>query len=384
MVPFPEAAWRNHIVPEEWEACLDSWIALASAYLSVPTSEFARQVKTNETLPAFLTSYAAGLAQSHEVPLSTNLSKSKELRKLCFLLSSRLLELEHPPASLLHWEFLADLSKVYGQNNGGKLATLAWKRHLSSLELSLTSLKSSLIQELEAGLKGDLKEAESRLKRLNHLLHASPQAASFFMAGSDFVDALVSCYKLMNPPLRKVIVSTIYLCLVGLINGEKPNFSSLVDQLYSLKATAEAHKAGPTNVNDSLVAELVTDTPVLKQIQQRIETSGSGSVRAKSILTSLSDYKKVGGGGISRPVRANKKKTSKGKAVDVQGIGHGDIHVHRLSLVSQVQDLFPDLGSGFIVKLLDEYGDNVEVVIGHLLEDSLPPHLAQADRAEEL
>ncbi|KAH7369952.1 hypothetical protein BKA65DRAFT_602554 [Rhexocercosporidium sp. MPI-PUGE-AT-0058] len=381
-VPFPEAAWRNQIVPEEWEACLDAWIALAGAHLASLGSEFARSSKTDESLPTFLTSYAAETALSNDISSSPNLSKEKQLRKLAYLLSTRLLECEHPPGSILLWQFLADLSKIYGQSNGSKLATLAWTRHASHLENSLASLKTSLIKELEAGLKCDLKKVESKLKRLDHLLHASPQTAAFFMAGSDFVDSLISCFKIMNPPLRKTIVSTLYLCLIGLPEGEKPNFSSLVDQLYSLKAAADAHKAGPTNVNDSLVAELVTDTPVLKQLQQRIESSGTGSVRAKSILKSLAEFKKPVTGG--RPARVSKKEVNKGKGVAIGDSGFGQIHVHRMSLISQVQDLFPDLGSGFIVKLLDEYGDNVEQVIGHLLEGSLPPHLENADRSEEL
>jgi hypothetical protein len=60
------------------------------------------------------------------------------------------------------------------------------------------------------------------------------------------------------------------------------------------------------------------------------------------------------------------------------------VHIHRMSLISQVQDLFPDLGSGFVLKLLDEYNDDVEQVISHLLEDSLPAHLEKADRDEVL
>ncbi|CZT01731.1 probable CUE3 Meiotic induced gene, protein has a CUE domain that binds ubiquitin [Rhynchosporium graminicola] len=380
-VPFPEAAWRNHIVPEEWEACLDAWVALAGAHLSLPASEFARSSAKDGSLPTFLLSYASETALSHDVSPSSHVHKEKQLRKLSFMLSSRLLDSEHPPEPVLSWEFLADLSKIYGQSNGGKLASLVWTKNSSSLETSLASLKTFLIKEMEAGLKGDLKAVELRLKRLDYLLHASPPTAAFFMAGSDFVDSLISCYKIMNPPLRKVIVSTLYLCLIGLTEGEKPNFSSLVDQLYSLKAAADAHKAGPTNFNDSLVAEIVTVTPVLKQVQQRIDASGSGSVRAKSILKSLAEFKKPTSG---RPVRVTKKKVNKGKGIAVDVSGHEHIHVHRMSLVSQVQDLFPDLGSGFVVKLLDEYGENVEEVIGHLLEGSLPPHLEDADRSEEL
>ena len=382
MVPFPEAAWREHIVPEEWEACLDAWLALAGAHLSLSNADFVRVSSKDESLPAFLTSYAEQTALSHDKTPLGNVHKTRQLRKQCFLLSHRLLDAEHPSDSLLHWEFLADLSKIYGKDHGNKVVSLVWKRHLLSLEPSLASLKTSLIKELDAGLKGDLKTAELQLKRLNHLLHASAEVAAFFMAGSDFVDSLISCYKIMNPPLRKIIVSTLYLCLVGLTEGEKPNFSALVDQLYSLKAAAEAHKAGSTNVNDSLIAELVTDTPVLKQVQQKIEASGSGSSRAKSVLTALGAFRKAGGS--SRPQRLIKRKINKGKGVSIEVDGYTSIHVHRMSLVSQVQDLFPDLGSGFVVKLLDEYGDNVEQVISHLLEGSLPAHLEDADRSEEL
>jgi activating signal cointegrator complex subunit 2 len=149
-----------------------------------------------------------------------------------------------------------------------------------------------------------------------------------------------------------------------------------------LKAAAEAHKAGPTNVNDSLVSEFVTETPILKQVQQRIEASGSGSSRAKSVLSALGTFRKAGGS--TRPQRLIKRKTNKGKGVAIEVEGYTSVHVHRMSLVSQVQDLFQDLGSGFVVKLLDEYGDNVEQVISHLLEGSLPEYLEAADRSEEL
>ncbi|KAA8566408.1 hypothetical protein EYC84_008975 [Monilinia fructicola] len=291
--------------------------------------------------------------------------------------------MEKLPEYLLRWEVLADVCKFYGKEKGGKVTTLAWSKHSTTIEASLSSIKSSLTEELDAGLKGDLKGSEIQLRRLNHLLHVSPEAASFFMAGDDFVDALISCYKLMNPPLRKVLITTTYLCIIGLTEGPTPKFSSLVDRLYSLNAAAEAHKKGPTNVNDSLVAELVTVTPVLKQIQQKIDASGSVSNRAKSAITALQGFRKPGGSG--RPPRFVKKKPNKGKGLaEADDHESSNIHVHQMSLISQIQDLFPDLGSGFVVKLLEEYNDNTEEVISHLLEGSLPPSLERADRSEEL
>ena len=78
LVPFPEAAWRNHIVPEEWEACLDAWIALAGAHLSLSSTDFIRTSAKDESLPTFLASYAAETALSHDTGSSVHLSKSKQ------------------------------------------------------------------------------------------------------------------------------------------------------------------------------------------------------------------------------------------------------------------------------------------------------------------
>ncbi|KAL3426153.1 activating signal cointegrator 1 complex subunit 2 [Phlyctema vagabunda] len=381
MAPFPLWAWRAHMVPEEWEACLDAWISLAQAHLSLSDPEFLQVSTKDESLAQFLVSYAAETASSP----STETLRSKQLRKQTYLLYSRYLCSVSSAALLVRWEFLSDISRIYNRTHAQKLLATAWRHNPEALETSLGQAKASLIKGLDAGLKGDIKNVEKQLKYLNHLLHASPDAAAFFMAGSDFVDGLITCYKLMNPPLRKVIISTTYLCLIGLIEGEKPNFSTLVDQLYSLKTAADAHKAGPTNVNDSLVAELVTVTPILKQVQQRIEASGSGPSRAKPVLATLGTFKKAGGG---RPPRLIRRKVEKGKGIATSDdYGHGayrQVHIHRMSLISQVQDLFADLGSGFIVKLLDAYNDDVEQVISHLLEKSLPPHLQDADRSEKL
>lgn len=384
MVPFPEAAWKDRLVPEEWEACLDAWVLLAEAHLSLSTPDFIRLSCGDKSLPEFLTSFAAEMASSLDT-IQLN-QKLLLLRKQSFLLAYRLLEVDPTPQSIARWEFLADICRIYSKSHANKMVTIAWKRNSPALELSIGLAKSNLTRELDAGLKGDLKTAEVQLRRLNQLLHVSPEACVYFVAGSDFLDSLISCYKLMNPPLRKVILSTTYLCHIGLTEGEKPRFSTLIDQLYSLNSAAEAHKAGPTNANDSLVAELVTVTPLLKQVQQRIDASGSGSNRAKSAIKALEQFKKVG---VSRRPRNLTKRTldkGKGKAVDAD-YGQGqqeDIHIHRMSLVSQVQDLFPDLGSGFVVKLLDTYNDDVEQVVAHLLEGSLPSHLEHADRTESL
>jgi hypothetical protein len=52
----------------------------------------------------------------------------------------------------------------------------------------------------------------------------------------------------------------------------------------------------------------------------------------------------------------------------------------RVTLISQVKDVFPDYGEGFINACLVEFNDNVETVIHRILENSLPQELDKLDR----
>lgn len=51
------------------------------------------------------------------------------------------------------------------------------------------------------------------------------------------------------------------------------------------------------------------------------------------------------------------------------------------SLISQVKDLLPDLGEGFILACLEHYGYDPEQVINNILEERLAPDLSQLDRS---
>ncbi|KAK3306187.1 uncharacterized protein B0T15DRAFT_575375 [Chaetomium strumarium] len=380
---FPIAAWRDQLLSDEWVACLNAWLALINSHLSLSDPEFLSISAKDSSLQAFLVSLLRETALGG-VDILWSSSSAKRLLKDCLALITKLLQSSSPPLELAQWDFLADLSRVYGKRKAEALLDSLSATSKGYLDSSLAVLKRFLIRNLDAGLNGgDLKGIEERLERVNDLIRASPAVAEFFLAGSDFVDGLISCYKITNPPLRKALVATTYLSLVGLAEGQK--LSALTDQLYSLKAAADAHKAGPLNVNDSLVAELVTSTPLIQRLERKIEEAGSASSRTKSVLAELGAFKKPGGG-VSKPKRLIKRKVDKGKGLAEfdEAQAQQEIHVHHMSQISQVQDLFPELGSGFISKLLDEYEDNAEEVIAHLLDGFLPPHLQSANRSEDL
>lgn len=374
-VPYPSATWAQHLTPQDWDALVEAWLALIQTYLSLSDADLKQIISQDESVAVFLSSFVEQQASSEATSHS-----SPTLLRAVFQLTSQLLQVS-PPPQLLTFPFLADLAKVFPKKHVSPVLSRLFTHHAAAAEAPLTTLKKLLIPALDAGIKTDLRPVEAQLVRLSPLLHASPHACTLFLAGSDFFDGLVACFRIMNPPLRKAIVTTLYLCIVGLTEADPPHWSMLSDQLYTLKDAADAHKQGPLNVNDSLVADLVTTTPLLKNLLRRAEVSGAAGDSLKKRITALEAFKK---GPMVRPRRLVRRKVDKGKGKATRDDVQGEMHAHRMSQVTQVQDLFPDLGAGFVAKCLDEYGDDVEQVVANLLGETLPPSLASADRTEPL
>lgn len=375
---YPQVSWRQRLSSQDWDSLCSAWISLIQVYLGKD-----QQLKNNEedTAVSFVASFVYETAAAARASSSSPPQPPALLSRATFRLIQQLLVFSKSE-ELLSFKFLAAFSKIYPKKLVSPVLAQLFITQPNILELSLSSLKKTLIPHLDAGIKGDLKLVEKHLTELNPMLHASPDACMLFLAGSDFFDGLVTGYKVMNPPLRKVIIATMYLCLIGLIEAEPPKWAMLSDQLFSLKAAADTHKQGPLNVNDSLVPELVTSTPILRALLQRIEDSDDAATRnLKKRITALEPFKK---GAMIRPKSLIRRRVDKGKTRQTEQEAQVDIHVHLLSQITQVQDLFPDLGAGFIAKCLDEYGDDVEQVVANLLSESLPPHLASADRSEAL
>ncbi|KAJ6116282.1 hypothetical protein N7512_006007 [Penicillium capsulatum] len=155
--------------------------------------------------------------------------------------------------------------------------------------------------------------------------------------------------------------------------------SLLLDQLFSLKAVAGVGtpkmKKEPT-----ILSDIVCSSDLLSRLEKHL--ASHPQKRGEDLLASLRAYEME-----SKPLHhryQRRKKIVKGKA-PLAGLQIPDeLHAHKMSLISQVQDLFPDLGSAFVVRLLDVYGDNPETVVAHLLDDSLSPELQTLDRSEQL
>ncbi|KAJ4348367.1 uncharacterized protein N0V89_009741 [Didymosphaeria variabile] len=374
--PFPDVEVRQHILPVEWTVYLDTWTSLAELHLRLSDSQFRNAIiEDASSLTTFLTSFFHELANDDSLLPQTLL-----LRKKCFFLLHRIYSEDNVPAPLLGWSLLSDACRIFSKSAQFRsLLERLWKRKAASIENSLQPAKISLIKYLDSKIP---EKAQSTLEKLAALLRLSPDAGMYMITGSDFLDSLCNAHPKVDTSFQTKLTTTAYLGLISLLGGAKPNFSALSDHLYSLKANGEQQaKIGAAQT--SLIADLVTNTPLLHKIRDKATVPEAA--RVKNFATSLSSFQQLS---VARPKKLVRRKVDKGKSQATEDEhGHGafdEIHVHRMSMISQIQDLFADLGSGFVVKLLDEYNDNIEEVTAHLLEDSLPPHLANADRSEPI
>ncbi|KAF2096799.1 hypothetical protein NA57DRAFT_67397 [Rhizodiscina lignyota] len=368
MAPVPPAAVRKELPPEEWKLCLEAWLALAQFNLSVAASAFQDHA---DTFSPFLISYYSALADtsSHDSALEA-LRSSSILRQRCFLLTHRTLSLNSPPKALLHWSFLSNFSRAYAHNH--KLQELlhsVWRRKNTIVEASLNEFKRT---PANAKDRNEQDQFADNAARLAPLLLSLPEIGEFLMTGSDFLDELIASYPKLSEKSQQSVTIFVFLGLSALLRDEKPNISLFLDHMFSLKANGDA------TGNASLISSLVSSTPLLSKL--RHSKALYDNKRAQDLADSLSTFKKP------HPARRKVGKKAKGKQQATDGFGHGfgDVHVHRMSLISQIQDLFPNLGTGFIARLLSEYNDDVEQATSHLLEDTLPTKLQGADRSETL
>lgn len=372
--PIPPANVRLSLGPEEWEACLDAWLTLSEMALRVPVTEVETATTKDGSLSNYLVSFYTEVVELKHEDATLKNAKTISMLKINFRLVRRIwTEADSIPPSLLSFDFLSKFGHAHARVPDvavtQQLLNELWKRRSSALTPVLQKHKDAMIMSL------DSKYADGVMKSLNQLapiMHMSFDISAFFMTGSDFIDSLISAYDRSPLDDQKRATSTIvYLGLLSLLKIEPPNLSLLSDDLYSLKSSAEK---SPSSL---LLADVVSNSQLVSKI--RLSLPSKAPERLSKLLDTLDTYRSSS---LTRPKKRKQRAVSRNKGKQRQQPG-GALHMHRMSLVTQIQDLFPDLGSGFVLRLLDEYGDDVEQATAHLLEDSLPPHLASLDRTEQ-
>lgn len=370
--PFPPFIFEQGISSSQREQWLRVYVVIADRYLRSIPENFSNVSGPGSSLHTFLKTYYESIFTSPGTTSEDSTGAASRLRQQAFLLTRRLiLEAKNGSQSLFNWRFLGQFCHAHLRTKSlAPLLQSLWKLNEAVLRKTLSEARSSMTSILESKTPDVV---QSELKLIAPILFSLPQAGSLMAEGSEFLDALSAAYTAVTKSTVDLTVSIAYLSLSSLTRLETLNRSALIDHLYSLKSQAEAQKSG-----SSLLADLVTNTPLLAKLAG--EPGEKGAERARTLALSLKSFSNPS---IAKVRPTNSARGDKGKARAADS-GAAEHHVHLLSKISQIQDLFPDLGSGFIAKLLDAYGEDVEVVTSHLLEDSLPPNLQNIDRSLQL
>lgn len=368
--PFPPGDVRRHISRDDWDSFLDCWILLVQRYLLLSPKEFSVRVQKDPSVVDFIYSYVTESARARTF-VTNNDEKEKRLKREIFLLVHRIFTVVIPiPQKLQQHDFLGDLCILCGRLKAlPSLLELLWDRRIFNENASMQENKTSLIQSLNSGLQGRAVETDETLERMAALLKVSFHYGQFLMLGSDFLDALATAFEKSPSAYQSKLVVAGYLGLTSLLESRRPKVSTLLDHLYSLQSSLNSK---------SFIQALSSSTPLLRRLRENLV--GQDIDRARPLMQELETFEKAATG---LPGHQILRKHRKGKDRASPAPAH-DMYIHQMSLVTQIQDLFPDLGSSFIVKLLAEYEDDTEQVVAHLLEDSLPAHLKEADRGEVL
>jgi activating signal cointegrator complex subunit 2 len=368
LAELPPPSIRLSISSEEWTAILDSFTTLTALYYRLPDQSLSTALYEPSSLIDFLKSFYHGFARANSSDGGLHNAEAIALRRNCFLLTRRILLNTRQGVELLDFDFVADLCRSHARMSKlpGLMGAL-WQREDHGFQKAVEAKKASLLKGLDRKPTASLPED---LRQLVDVFRVSPESAAAFMTGSDFLDGLISQYdKSSSGDVRDSIIATVYFGVRALSEVEHPNISLLSDHIFTLKSHADRREG-----ERSLLADVVSNTPLVRKLRQI--SIGNVTSRLDNTLNTLETYRAT-----SSTLHRKHKPKSKGKDKAIHQ--HAEMHMHRMSLVTQIQDLFPDLGAGFVLKLLDEYNDSVEEATAHLLEDSLSPHLRALDRTEQ-
>lgn len=378
--PYPPQSIRLSVAPEEWSACLDAWLSLATMALRLPAPKFQAVLSNDKSgLRFFLISYAQQASEAEQGALrQPRDSKAAALHKSTFLLWHRSLSSKQIPPELINWRSLSHFARSYTSVVSlPKLLDSVWNNHSTTIESQLQIVKKDLVKQLDAG---DISTWQPILQDLSPLLLSCPLAGNFLAIGTDLVDSLAQSFTgTITKTLRTLSIFT-YLLLLSLVKISKPNYTVLQEHLYTLKVNAKLHES---QNKPSLLAAIVSETPFLEQIQKMSSSESTDeSLKGKQVLPRSNIA--AGLQEFLKPRQARKNQKSKASNSSSTHAVLDDAHFHRMSKVLSIQEVLPDLGSAFVTKVLREYHDDQETALNHLLSDSLPLHLTNADHSEQL
>lgn len=409
-----------------WQTARRSWVTNLTELLNMQDAAFIKQVSSNTTLASFIDQVFNEQMDNETEPVDTS------LLKCIFLLYARLSSVA-PTHDLLKIDRLCSFVIVYGDSNIHQVRRIIANavNESESLEQSLLSMMGMLIDSIQSMpnlLKNfitteTLDRAYVLVRVLDSLLSSTVQL-TVIKSSFDILDqVLIDCYRDLIPTLKKAVEedetnkTCAYLIKLSLVSA----FNSYADMHFFtpfgyISSLEDDHRLERCEITDSTDATLdwmsekilgyiehsglestcaafedgplIMDWQVKFNITEKLDyinkTSFSGEderieflkLSMEQVRDSNSGTSDWGSGLKPKQPKINGKTFAKDKSVVYE-------NVERTSKISQIHDLFPNFGDGFIEACLEVNNDDVEIVIMQLLEENLPASVAGLDRSME-
>ncbi len=387
LAPFPAPETRQNLPPEEWQACLNAWVFCVEFRLRLLPEHFHHfKLSQSSSGTFFLSSYFLSCNSGHDSSGSYRPRDVKEqkLHRRCLLLLRRLLlETDTPydyPARDLFF-LLANASAASGMSKlWNDTLQETWLGRENQISAALEETRSYLIKIIGVGGTDSYKILGRSLRQVTALSKSLPQAGKIMMTGYDYVDSLTTTYNDLPgklnaanmKDLRKLLTENLFICLRSLTASPNLAPSLLLDDLYGLKANAEAEaKVNPNR--PTLLSSLVCSTSFNRHLEAFLATSSNS--RGESVAQFLRSYKtKMAYLHPIARTRIYRQRKEKSKSIAAHSVH--EMHVHMAAQLSQIHELFPHTPTSYVLRLLDYFSDDVEAVTAALLEPgSLPAKL---------
>ena len=365
-----------NLLPVEWQTWVEAWLMSIEVRLRLQEDHFSRfSFSQKASGVPFLTSYF------REHPrLDTLRTSPREvlLHKYAYLLTKRLL-LSIPTTQILNpyemLEFILAANSTFPDVG-------EWRQTLShSLFVQSPSFGKAFTEWKTSISKISASESQSvaSLKQMSSLIRNFPKAGHELMKGSDYIESLNEIYGSAQQDMQIALTEHIYHSTLSLLSSNKGTASTLIDQLYLLKSESDRVRNSKPQ-SRTLLTSLICQTGFLRHLSADAKVNDSS--RGRSLIDSLVAYREEIKHLHPLPLR-RKTNAQKGKGKGKAAADHA-MHIHQAAQLSEIQDLFPHLPTGYILRLLDHFNNNIQQVTEALLEpDILPPHLQDQNAPED-
>ncbi|KAI9497257.1 hypothetical protein BDB00DRAFT_21658 [Zychaea mexicana] len=403
---------QDGVTNELYQIARDAWLFQLATLLDADDDDFMLQITNNESLQKFITAVL-----DSQLDGNTVLAEILKRVFLVYVRAGRLLEQQSNSSSnsnsaggpLFTPDQLSSFAVIYGESNPSHVRALF--SQLSTTNKKLTAALNETIATLTVCLETVTATTDlERLYVIVRLLQALV-AATGSRNNESILDTILKCYN--GPLMRKTMEkgSKVYQIKLALLD----TWNHIVDAVY-MKPLESQNKGGNVDEEIDMFSE-----KLLQWIEEsNIEQPRQGFLDAPLIMDWIVAFsvdetletlnRKLFNGDDERieflrlstqqildmnipVVKETKKRKSKKQAAapsaakqqeppvfDAPALQQQADDIHEVANISQIHDLFPDLGEGFIRACLKHNNNDVEVVIMQLLDNNLPTPLDTMDR----